>query len=128
MAHVDMQDRCVLSADVRDRQGHTLSALASAQGVTTAVGIVHGVASTLFALALCFSVIVMYDAAGVRRHAGAQAEVLNTVVSELLHGHVVSEKKLKEVLGHTPLQVVMGALVGVGVGAWYASNFGPLVV
>lgn len=97
------------------------------QSVTTAVGIVHGVASTLFALAGCFTVIVMYDAAGVRRHAGAQAEVLNTVVSELLHGHVVSEKKLKEVLGHTPLQVVMGALVGVGVGAWYASNFGPFV-
>lgn len=47
----------------------------------------------------------MYDAAGVRRHAGTQAEVLNLVVQELLHKHAISQRKLKEVLGHTPLQV-----------------------
>ena len=56
-------------------------------------------------MALCFSLIVMYDAAGVRRHAGTQAEVLNLVVKELLQKHAVSQRKLKEVLGHTPLQV-----------------------
>lgn len=50
------------------------------QAVTTAMGVQHGFGSSLFAMALCFSLIVMYDAAGVRRHAGAQAEVLNTVV------------------------------------------------
>lgn len=75
------------------------------QAVTTAIGVQHGFSSSLFAMALCFSLIVMYDAAGVRRHAGAQAEVLNTVVRELLSMHAVSQKKLKEVLGHTPLQV-----------------------
>jgi uncharacterized protein len=75
------------------------------QSVTTAIGVQHGFGSSLFAMALCFSLIVMYDAAGVRWHAGAQAEVLNTVVRELLSRHAVSQKKLKEVLGHTPMQV-----------------------
>jgi hypothetical protein len=93
------------------------------QSVTAALGVVHGVTSSLFAVAVCFSIIVMYDAAGVRWHAGTQAQVLNTVVKELLHGHSVSERKLKEVLGHTPLQVCMGGLVGVFVGVIYATRF-----
>ena len=58
----------------------------------------------------------MYDAMGVRRHAGLQAEVLNAVVEDLLEGHPVSERKLKEVLGHTPRQVLCGALLGLSVG------------
>jgi acid phosphatase family membrane protein YuiD len=95
------------------------------QAVTTAIGMQHGFESSLFAMALCFSLIVMYDAAGVRRHAGAQAEVLNTVVKELLSMHAVSQKKLKEVLGHTPLQVFMGAILGTVCGAvysWYSGG------
>lgn len=82
------------------------------QAVTTAIGMQHGFGSSLFAMALCFSLIVMYDAAGVRRQAGAQAEVLNTVVRELLSMHAVSQKKLKEVLGHTPLQVIASPVLG----------------
>lgn len=65
----------------------------------------QGFGSPLFAACLCFSVIVMYDAMGVRRHAGKQAEVLNKVINELLEDHPVGEIKLKEVLGHTPRQV-----------------------
>lgn len=97
--------------------------------VTTAIGTQHGFSSSLFAMALCFSLIVMYDAAGVRRHAGAQAEVLNTVVRELLSMHAVSQKKLKEVLGHTPLQVLMGAILGCVCGATYTYyvGSGPLI-
>ena len=57
----------------------------------------------------------MYDAMGVRRHAGLQAEVLNAVVEDLLENHPMSEKKLKEVLGHTPRQVLCGAVLGVAV-------------
>lgn len=49
--------------------------------------------------------IVMYDAMGIRRHAGLQAEILNVVAEEVLEGHPLSERKLKEVLGHTPRQV-----------------------
>ena len=90
------------------------SSLCSA--VTTAVALQQGLGSPLFAMCTCFSVIVMYDAMGVRRHAGLQAEVLNAVVEDLLEGHPVSERKLKEVLGHTPRQVLCGAALGLLVG------------
>eukprot|EP00890_Picochlorum_soloecismus_P006076 jgi/Picsp_1/646/NSC_00642-R1_protein len=93
------------------------SSLCSA--VTTAVAIHHGLGSSLFAVCTCFSVIVMYDAMGVRRHAGLQAQVLNAVVDDLLEGHPVSERKLKEVLGHTPRQVMCGAILGLLVGLMY---------
>jgi len=93
------------------------SSLCSA--VTTAVAIHHGLGSSLFAVCTCFSVIVMYDAMGVRRHAGLQAQVLNAVVDDLLEGHPVSERKLKEVLGHTPRQVMCGAILGLLVGLLY---------
>jgi acid phosphatase family membrane protein YuiD len=70
-------------------------------------------------MAVAFSSIVMYDAAGVRRHAGKQAEVLNQVIDELLDGHPVSDVRLKEVLGHTPLQVGAGAVLGVLFGIFF---------
>lgn len=84
--------------------------------MTTAVAIHHGLSSSLFAACTCFTVIVMYDAMGVRRHAGLQAQVLNAVVGDLLEDHPVSGRKLKEVLGHTPRQVMMGGLLGVLIG------------
>lgn len=92
--------------------------------VTTAVGIHHGLGSSLFAVCTCFSVIVMYDAMGVRRHAGLQAQVLNAVVNDLLEGHPVSERKLKEVLGHTPRQVMCGAILGLAVGLLFPYMYG----
>ncbi|KAI8109250.1 hypothetical protein M9435_005662 [Picochlorum sp. BPE23] len=92
--------------------------------VTTAVGIHHGLGSSLFAVCTCFSVIVMYDAMGVRRHAGLQAQVLNAVVNDLLEGHPVSERKLKEVLGHTPRQVMCGAILGLTVGLLFPCMYG----
>lgn len=92
--------------------------------VTTAVALQQGLGSPLFAMCVCFSVIVMYDAMGVRRHAGLQAEVLNRVVGDLLEeDHPVSEVKLKEVLGHTPRQVICGAVLGLAVGLVYPRPF-----
>eukprot|EP00878_Enallax_costatus_P006669 GHUV01006990.1.p1 GENE.GHUV01006990.1~~GHUV01006990.1.p1 ORF type:complete len:276 (+),score=66.75 GHUV01006990.1:270-1097(+) len=88
-----------------DSGGMPSSHSALCAGITTAIAYQHGMGSSAFALAVAFSSVVMYDAAGVRRHAGKQAEVLNQVIGELLDGHPVSETKLKEVLGHTPLQV-----------------------
>ncbi|KAH9561955.1 hypothetical protein CY35_05G048700 [Sphagnum magellanicum] len=81
-------------------------------GLTTSVALCHGVSDCLFPVCLGFTLIVMYDAAGVRRHAGRQAEVLNMIVEDLFQGHPVSERKLKELLGHTPLQVGAGAFLG----------------
>ncbi|PRQ58455.1 hypothetical protein RchiOBHm_Chr1g0359491 [Rosa chinensis] len=87
------------------------SALCTA--LTTSVALCHGVADSLFPVCLGFSLIVMYDAIGVRRHAGMQAEVLNVVVEYLFQGHPISQKKLKELLGHTPSQVLAGAVLGI---------------
>lgn len=102
-----------------DSGGMPSSHSALCAGITTAIAFQHGVGSSAFALAVAFSSIVMYDAAGVRRHAGKQAEVLNQVIGELLDGHPVSDVKLKEVLGHTPLQVCCGAVLGVLFGIFY---------
>ncbi|CAN8253984.1 unnamed protein product [Cochlearia groenlandica] len=81
--------------------------------LTTSVALCHGVADSLFPVCLGFSLIVMYDAIGVRRHAGMQAEVLNLIIRDLFEGHPISQRKLKELLGHTPSQVLAGAFVGI---------------
>ena len=80
------------------------------------VGYNEGLNSIPFAIALGYAFVVMYDAAGVRRPAGKQAKLLNQLVETPgLSGIQVSEK-LVEVLGHTPIQVVVGAAIGVIVG------------
>ncbi|XVF33166.1 hypothetical protein REPUB_Repub17cG0145000 [Reevesia pubescens] len=87
------------------------SALCTA--LTTSVAICHGIADSLFPVCLGFSLIVMYDAIGVRRHAGMQAAVLNMIVEDLFQGHPISQRKLQELLGHTPSQVFAGAMLGI---------------
>ena len=109
-----------------DSGGMPSSHSALAVAVTAAAGRTLGLASATFAVALCYALVVMYDAAGVRRHAGKQAEVLNVlltdVVSSLQHPegggdpHPISSQRLKEVLGHTPRQVAAGAVLGLAVG------------
>ena len=81
-------------------------------GLATLVGKNYGVDSAIFAVALMFAFVVMYDACGVRRAAGKQAKVLNDIVNTpgLTNGQV--QEKLQEALGHTPVQVFVGALIG----------------
>lgn len=109
--------------DVRaivDSGGMPSSHSALCAGVTTALAVQQGLGSAAFAMGVAFTAVVMYDAAGVRRHAGRQAEVLNAVVGELLDArHQLSGVKLKEVLGHTPLQVAAGCVLGVVVGLFF---------
>ncbi len=89
--------------------------------LTTAIAIHDGVGSSIFALSFCVSCVVMYDAAGVRRSAGKSAAVLNHLVEDLVkNGFVLNEERLKELVGHTPIQVFAGALLGVLVGALVA--------
>ncbi len=84
--------------------------------LTTMIAKAEGLTSPLFGVSLIFSFIVMYDAAGVRRAAGKQAKLLNKIVETPgLSGVEVSER-LVEVLGHTPVQVIVGALIGLLVG------------
>lgn len=87
--------------------------------LTTLIGQEYGVESGIFAMSCVFSAIVMYDAAGVRRAAGKQATLLNKLVENATNSGIVVSEKLVEVLGHTPLQVLVGAIIGVLVGLLY---------
>lgn len=82
--------------------------------LVTASAKIDGTNSVMFALAFILAFIVMYDAAGVRRAAGEQAKVLNRLAKELSDGDTrYLDKNLKELIGHTPFQVIMGALLGI---------------
>ena len=82
-----------------------------------AIGFQEGFSSALFALATCITLVVMTDAAGVRQAAGKQAAVLNRIIDDMIHeGKGIDEEKLKELIGHTPVQVFAGALLGILVG------------
>ena len=81
--------------------------------ITTSIGFKDGFDSSLFALSLVISFIVMYDAMGVRRAAGTQAKVLNKLIAHIGTSGIPIDKKLKELLGHSPIQVFAGALLGI---------------
>ena len=84
-------------------------------GLTTAAALHYGVSSFEFAVCFVLSMVVMYDATGVRRETGKQAKLLNSILREKplkLNAEVLQEK-LKEYVGHTPLQVVAGAILGI---------------
>ncbi len=94
------------------------SALVAA--LATGVGQTSGWASPEFAIAVIFAVIVMYDAAGVRQAAGKQARILNQIIDEFFQeDQQFNEARLKELLGHTPVQVIAGLILGVAI-SWIA--------
>lgn len=90
------------------------SALVTA--LATGVGQSLGWQSAEFAIATIFAIVVMYDAAGVRQAAGKQARILNQIIDELFSdNHEFNEQKLKELLGHTPVQVIAGSVLGIAI-------------
>ena len=92
--------------------GMPSSHAASVTALSTEVGIRQGVTSILFGVTLYFSLIVMYDAAGLRRAAGRHAMVLNRMIDQHWKDPEPETQKLMELLGHTPLEVAVGALIG----------------
>lgn len=92
----------------------------SHSGVVTSlaamIGKTQGIDSPIFALSVIFAFIVMYDAAGVRRAAGKQAKLLNKLIETPGLSNIQVQEKLVEVLGHTPTQVLVGAIIGIVVG------------
>ena len=88
--------------------------------ITLAIGLYHGFDNPVFALGVAITMIVTYDAAGVRQQAGIHAQRINVLFDELLHGHPINQRDLREVLGHTPLEVAGGILLGlmVATGQW----------
>lgn len=92
----------------------TVTALAVTMGKT------QGWDSPLFAISVFFALIVMYDAGGVRRTVGSQSVMLNKILDELFRHNVEFEERLREFIGHSNLQILIGALLGFGLAWWWA--------
>jgi acid phosphatase family membrane protein YuiD len=80
---------------------------------TYALGLQNGFDSPMFALGVAVCMVVLYDAAGIRRQAGEHARIINAIIDDLAHGHPLKEEHLKELLGHTPGEVVTGMITGI---------------
>lgn len=81
--------------------------------LSTAIGKLHGWETPAFAVAISYAFVVMYDAAGVRRAAGKQAEIINIIIKDVIEHKVLKEERLKELIGHTPIEVIAGAFLGI---------------
>ena len=112
---IDLIQNGKLSAKVLTTTGGMPSAhSALVTALAAGVGENLGWASAEFAIATIFAIVVMYDAAGVRQAAGKQARILNQMIDELFsEDHKFNEEKLKELLGHTPVQVIAGSVLGI---------------
>ncbi len=90
-------------------------------GTAHAIGLYSGFDTPAFALAVAIAMVVIYDATGIRRQAGLQAKKINILVDQFLQGNPVSDKELREVLGHTPLEVLAGIILGLAMAQliWY---------
>jgi acid phosphatase family membrane protein YuiD len=93
--------------------GMPSSHAAAVSALTTAVGLAQGFGSVLFGVTLYFSLVIMYDAAGLRRAAGRQAVILNRLLDEHFVHPEADTQRLMELLGHTPFEVAVGAVLGV---------------
>ncbi len=82
-------------------------------GMSTAIGLKYGFESPFYAIAFVLAMIVMYDASGVRRAVGKQAVILNQMLADLYDKKPITEEKLKELVGHTPFEVLAGAVLGI---------------
>ena len=88
---------------------------ATVMALTTAVGRTQGFENPLWVVTFVFALITMTDAVGVRRAAGQQAKVLNKMLDEFCAEGKIGETRLRELLGHTPVEVIVGALLGIGI-------------
>lgn len=96
-----------------DTGGMPSSHSATVASLATAMGLYYGFVSMPFLMTLIFTLITMFDAAGVRRSAGRQAQVLNKMLDELYQKGQFAEERVKELLGHTPVEVFAGAFLGI---------------
>lgn len=112
--------------DVRwlfDTGGMPSAHSATVASLATATGLYYGFQSIPFLIALILCLITMFDAAGVRRHLGRQGRILNEILDEFHTKGAVPEKRLKELLGHTPVEVIAGAFLGIGVAMTVCLSF-----
>ncbi|MGD0336249.1 MAG: divergent PAP2 family protein [Candidatus Omnitrophota bacterium] len=93
--------------------GMPSSHVAGASCLATATGLEYGFDSIYFALAATFAIVVMFDAQGVRRATGRQARILNKITEDIYWQGRIEEKRLRELIGHTPVEVIAGFLLGI---------------
>lgn len=93
--------------------GMPSSHTAGASCLAAAIGLEYGFDSVLFALAASFALVVMFDAQGVRRASGKQARILNKIMDDIYWQGKMQEGRLREFIGHTPLEVIGGFVLGV---------------
>ena len=93
--------------------GMPSSHAATVSGLAASVGFTFGFSSPFFAIAFFFAFIIMFDAQGVRRQSGQQAEILNKIIEDIYLNRGIKQERLIELLGHTPIQVFIGAAIGV---------------
>ena len=93
--------------------GMPSSHAATVSALATAVGLTYGFVSPLFAITFFLAFIIMFDAQGVRRQSGHQAEALNQIIEDIYLNKGIQQERLKELLGHTPVQVFTGAAIGI---------------
>ena len=87
---------------------------------TVLAGALYGFDSSAFGLGLVFTSVVMYDATGVRRETGRQATIINQILQDLLiNGKPISDAELKELVGHKPIEVACGAILGIAIAVVY---------
>jgi len=98
--------------------GMPSSHAAGAACLATILGLEHGFDTVYFALAASFAIVVMFDAQGVRRSTGRQARILNKIMDDIYWQGRTSEGRLRELVGHTPIEVLAGALLGIAVAFW----------
>ena len=116
VAYMSWRQRRLNLRVLAEMGGMPSSHSAIVMGLTTGIGRIDGLSSPAFAIALIFSFVVMYDAAGVRRAAGRQAAILNRLVEDMVAMRGIREERLRELLGHTPVEVLVGAALGILVG------------
>ena len=95
--------------------GMPSSHVAGASCLAAAIGLEHGFQSVHFALAASFAIVVMFDAQGVRRATGKQARILNKITEDIYWQGRIDEGRLRELVGHTPIEVIAGFLLGVAI-------------
>lgn len=96
-----------------DTGGMPSSHAATVSALATAVGLKYGPSSSIFAITLVFAWIILMDAQGFRRSTGKQAETLNMILDDIYWKKKVKEERLKELLGHTPVEVLIGTVIGI---------------
>ena len=88
--------------------------------MAASIGMDYGFASPLFTLAFVFAIVTMFDAQGVRRYTGKQAQILNKILEDIYWQRKIGQQHLKELIGHSPFQVLVGSLIGIFIAIIFA--------